>query len=92
MQRPATQHKPYGELREPIEQRGGSMTHVREGFQWGPWIITLDGRTRTFLSNGRGYPELDKLYRPKIANPQHYTDYTDELVPGTVNMLLQMLK
>ncbi len=86
------QHRPYEELRAPIEQRGGSMVHARKGYQWGAWIVTLDGKTGTFLSNGRGYPDLDRLYKPKVANPQHYTDYSNDLVPGAIEKLVAMLK
>jgi hypothetical protein len=86
------QHRPYEELRAPIEQRGGSMVHVREGHQWGAWVITLDGKTGTFLSNGRGYPDLDRLYRPKVSDPQHYTDYSNDLVPGAIEKLISLLK
>ncbi len=86
------QHRPYEELRAPIEQRGGTMVHVREGYQWGAWIVTVDGKTGTFLSNGRGYPDLDRLYKPQVANPQHYTDYSNDLVPGAIQTLVGMLK
>ena len=84
-------HRPYEELRDPIDRRGGSMIHVREGYEWGAWIIKLNGKTRRFLSNGRGYPELDRLYMPKVPNPQHYRDYTNELVPGAIDTLIAML-
>jgi hypothetical protein len=86
------QHRPYEELRAPIEQLGGSMVHARKGYQWGAWIVTLDGKIGTFLSNGRGYPDLDRLYEPKVANPQHYTDYSNDLVPGAIQKLVAMLK
>ena len=87
-------HRPYGELRDPIEHIGGTMTHAREGYQWGAWVVTLNGKTRTFLSNGRGYPELDKLYKPRpdIRTPQHYTDYSNDLVPGAIASLIDMLR
>lgn len=39
-----TKHRPYGELRDPIEERGGSMTHVRAGHQWGAWMVSLNGK------------------------------------------------
>jgi hypothetical protein len=31
----------YGLLRDPIEQRGGKMEHVREGHPWGARVVTL---------------------------------------------------
>ena len=68
------------------------MTHTREGHQWGAWVVMLDGKMRTFLSNGRGYPDLDRLYRPNVPDPQHYTDYSRDLVPGAIEKLVGMLK
>jgi hypothetical protein len=84
--------RPYRELRDPIEHRGGSMVAVRKGHQWCAWTITLDGKTRTFESNGRGYPELDRLYVPKAPNPTHYTDYSHTLQPGAIDALVSMLR
>ena len=90
----ATQRRPYEELQAPIERSGGSMIHVKKGYLWGAWEVTLAGKKRTFRSNGRGYPDLDKLYKPKpeVQNPQHYTDYSDELVTGAIATLIGMLK
>jgi hypothetical protein len=68
------------------------MVHVREGHQWGAWIVTLDGKSGTFLSNGSGYPDLDRLYKPKVDNPQHYRDYSNELVTGAIEKFIRMLK
>jgi hypothetical protein len=69
------------------------MTHVRKGYQWGAWVVRLDGKTATFLSNGRGYPDLDKLYKPKpeVEHPDHYTHYSNELQAGAVDRLIGML-
>jgi hypothetical protein len=83
--------RPYEELQAPIEQRGGSMVHVRKGYQWGAWIVSLNGKSRTFLSNGRGYPELDRLYEPDVHPPMHYRDYSRRLVPGAIENLVAML-
>jgi hypothetical protein len=84
----------YDLLRRQIEQRGGSMIHVRRGYQYGAWIVTLNGKQKTFLSNGSGYPELDRLYVPKagITRPEHYRDYEHELVPGAIERLIGMLE
>ena len=84
--------RPYDLLRDPIEDRGGTMAHVREGHQWGAWIVTLNGKSRAFESNGRGYPELDRLYKPRVPNPEHYTDYERTLNPGAINILIAMLR
>jgi hypothetical protein len=82
----------YGKLRTPIERLGGSMTFVREGYQWGAWVVTLHGKTKVFESNGNGYPELDSLYVPKVTNPEHYCDYTNVLVNGAIERLVAMLE
>ncbi|MDP8973502.1 MAG: hypothetical protein M3N45_10110 [Actinomycetota bacterium] len=82
----------YGELRTSIEQLGGSMIHVKECYQWGAWVVTLNGKSKVFESNGNGYPELDRLYVPKKSDPRHYRDYTKTLVNGAVERLIAMLE
>lgn len=67
------------------------MKHVREGQQWGAWVVKLDGRSQSFLSNGRGHPELDRLYTPLVPNPRHYTDYSHDLIPGAIDQLVRIL-
>jgi hypothetical protein len=44
-----------------------------------------------FESNGRGFPELDSLYVPKVTNPSHREDYTTTLVPGAIDTLVSEL-
>ncbi len=68
------------------------MVHVREGHQWGVWIVSLNGKSRAFESNGRGYPELDRLYRPRVQYPQHYSDYHRILIPDAIDTLIAMLR
>jgi hypothetical protein len=84
----------YDALRSGIEQRGGSMIFVRQGYLYGAWIATLNENMAVFESNGGSYPELDRLYAPKpgIKNPQHYSDYSQELVSGAIDKLVAMLK
>lgn len=72
--------KAYQELRDMVKSKGGSMRFEKQGYQWGAWIIEIDGKTRIFRSNGSGYPELDNLYEPGVAAPKHYNDYTNTLV------------
>jgi hypothetical protein len=35
----------YGKLRDVIEHRGGTMLYRREGYRYGAWEISLDGKT-----------------------------------------------
>ncbi len=83
----------YDALRLGIEKRGGSMKFYDDEVP-GVWIVKLDGKKRVFESNDNGYPELDRLYvpKPEIKNPQHYTDYSQELIPGAIDKLVAMLK
>jgi hypothetical protein len=54
----------------------------------------LDAQCAEFLSDGNGFRELDRLYVPKpgIANPQHWGDYSQELVSGAIDKLVALLK
>jgi hypothetical protein len=76
----------YEELRSWVEHKKGTMKHQRKGYQWGAWIVRLRGKQRIFRSNGSGYPELDKLYKPKpptpdVPEPKNWRDYTNALRP-----------
>ncbi len=81
----------YEELQQLVERQGGNMTYERAGAHGGVWTIVLHGRTREFLSNGAGFPELDRLYVPKVAEPAHYSHYTNELVSTAFEKLLTLL-
>ena len=82
----------YEELREGIESRGGSMVFERSGWpRGGVWIVRLGDREKPFESSGSGFPELDRLYVPKVQNPMHHSDYSRELVPGALDGLVGML-
>ena len=83
----------YDALRKGIEERGGSMKFYADEVP-GVWIVKLDGKMRTFWSNDNGYAELDRLYVPKqgVKNPQHYLDYSYELVPWAIDKLVAMLR
>jgi hypothetical protein len=60
----------------------------------GVWIVKLDGKKRVFESNDNGYPELDMLYvpGPGVTRPKHYTDNSQELIPGAIDKLMAILK
>ena len=71
--------RPYEELRSIVEEEGGQMVH--EGGGHGPggaWVEQLRGMKETFPSNGAGFPRMDELYVPKVAEPVHYLDYTPD--------------
>jgi hypothetical protein len=79
----------YGKLRDIIERCGGSMTYRRQGYRYGAWKISLDGKTKIFESTGnRRLPALDRLYVPNVRNPKTWDDYSDELVPDAERQLL----
>lgn len=81
----------YEELREEIEGRGGTMSFRREDSRWGAWEVCLLGRSARFESNGAGFPDLDRLYVPKIEDPRHWSDYSNALVPAAIDKLLSRL-
>ncbi len=85
--------RPYEELRSWVEHEKGKMKHKRAGYQWGAWIVRLRGKERIFRSNGSGYPELDKLYKPKpgVPKPKHYKDYTNTLLPHALEKFERLL-
>ncbi|MCE2968569.1 MAG: hypothetical protein ACK5WB_09435 [Phycisphaerales bacterium] len=65
------QRRYYEELRSIVEELGGKMSYVRCGRPPpGSWLAWLPGYTEKFFEcNGRGFPELDSLYVPKISHP-----------------------
>jgi hypothetical protein len=82
----------YEEIRSLVEDLKGKMHFERAGYQWGAWIIRLNGKQRVIRSNGSGYPELDRLYELKPnANPNDWRSYTDVLRPGAKDQLLELL-
>src|SRR5262245_921966 len=88
----STETRAYGNLRDIIERRGGTMTYERQEYRHGAWGISLDGKTAVFESTGnRRFPALDRLYVPKVARPQTWDDYSDELVADAERQLLALL-
>jgi len=67
------------------------MKHERAGYQWGAWIVRLHGKERIFRSNGSGYPELDKLYKPNVPEPKHYSEYTKTLLPHALEKFERLI-
>ena len=85
--------RPYEEIQALVNEHGGTMRHERHGYEGGAWIVSLGGKRRIFLSNGSGYPDLDKLYvpKPEFPNPNHYSDYSTTLVADAWEKLLALL-
>ena len=83
----------YGEVRDLVEQKGGTMRFQREGYRYGAWIISLNGKQAIVEAQGnQTLPELDRMYVPKMANPKTWHDYTHELIPEAAEALSMLLK
>ena len=82
----------YEEVRGLVKDLGGKMFHQRSGYQWGAWIVRLNGKERVFRSNGSGYPELERLYQLKPnAKLNHWSDFTNTLLPGAREKLVDLI-
>lgn len=81
----------YEEIRSAIEQRNGTMVFVRAGEQYGAWVVKLGNLERKLISNGSGFPDLDKLYEPNagVGNPSHYSDYSTTPDDGAIERFLR---
>jgi hypothetical protein len=84
----------YEEVHSLLAKNEGKMEFVREGYQYGAWIITLSGKVHVALSNGSGYPDLDQLYVPKPGdvNLNDYRSYTTTLKSDAEERLLQLFE
>jgi hypothetical protein len=68
------------------------MTYERKGYRHGAWVIRIGESSVTIEAGGnRSFPELDRLYVPRVPDPRHWDDYLDELVPDAETQLLSML-
>lgn len=86
------ERRPYGDLRDIIERRGGSMRYERAGRRYGAWVISLDGKSAVLEASGnRSFPELDRLYQTTHPNPRHWDDYDGPLVDEAEEKLLSLL-
>src|SRR5213596_3691403 len=71
----------YGDLRDIIERRGGSMKWQKAGYRHGAWILSLGAKTAIVEASGnRFFPELDRLYETTHPHPMHWDDYDGPLV------------
>ncbi len=85
-------YRPYGQLRDFVESLGGEMRHERQGYSTGgAWVVELNGVRTVFRSNGAGFPELDRLYVPKVEQPTHYRDYSLDLIEGAQELWLSKI-
>ncbi|MFH1021767.1 MAG: hypothetical protein V1809_00085 [Planctomycetota bacterium] len=81
----------YGKLRDIIERRGGSMRFLRQGYRYGAWEISLEGKTAIIEATGsQSFPPLDKLYVPVVPHPSTWNDY-GELMPDAEQQLRALL-
>ena len=68
------------------------MVYERKGFRYGAWVIKVGEKSVTIEAGGdRSFPQLDRLYVPRVPDPRHWDDYSDELVPDAETQLLSML-
>lgn len=75
-----------------MEDEGGEMRFARKGLPaGGAWIVTLRGRTSAFQSNGAGFPPMDRLYMPRVPEPSHWRDYTNDLTQNASRRWLDTL-
>lgn len=84
----------YEEVRKLVEgELQGEMRYQREGYQWGAWIIEVNGKLTPLLSTGSGYPDLDQLYelKPGATNLNNWRSYTTTLKPNALEILKQVL-
>lgn len=74
--------KAYSLVRGVIDRLGGAMVYERKGVRWGAWILRLGDREKTIKAEGnRSFPELDRLYKPKVTTPIAWDDFENVLVP-----------
>lgn len=84
----------YEEVHALLKTNGGKMKFVREGYQYGAWIITLNEKVHIARSNGSGYPDLDQLYVPKPGdvNLNDYRNYSTTLKLDAWEQLRQLIE
>jgi hypothetical protein len=82
----------YDSIRSLVEGLGGSMVYEHEGHRFGAWVITLRDKRATIEAGGtQNFPELDRLYVPTRPDPEHWADYSQQLVPDAKRRLLDLL-
>jgi len=82
-----------GKVRDLVEQKGGTMRFQREGYRYGAWVISLDGKQAIVEAKGNhSLPDLDRLYVPRVDHPRTWEDYTHDLIPNAAAELLTLLK
>src|SRR5665647_1243991 len=83
----------YDAVRANVERLGGTMTYERRGFPHGAWVIRIGDKSATIEAGGnRSFPALDGLYVPGVPHPQHWDDYSGELLPDAEARLLSLLR
>ena len=88
----ATQHRAYARPRDFIEHLGGTMSYQRKGFQYGAWVISLNGKSKTIRAKGnQSFRELDRLYVPKLVKLSRWMHTHDKLLDDAEEHLLKLL-
>lgn len=83
----------YGELRDIVESRGGSMIYERGGFRHGAWVIRLGEKTAVIEASGnRSFPVLDRLYETTHPRPVRWDGYDGPLREDATQKLLALLR
>ena len=87
-------NRAYDSVRSIVERLGGSMVYERQGYRYGAWVIKIGDKSAVIEAGGdQRFPELDRLYVPKVADPQDWNDYRkDQLVPDAEAKLLSLLR
>jgi len=68
------------------------MVYEHEGYRYGAWVIKVAEKSVTIEAGGdRSFPELDRLYVPRVPDPRHCDDYSNQLIPDAETQLLSML-
>src|SRR5690606_5606722 len=82
----------YDLVRQLDESIGVTIAFEKSGFPHGAWIITLSRKRKELVATGdQSFPDLDKLYKPKVKNPRHWDDYLNELQPDADFRLLVLM-
>jgi hypothetical protein len=85
-------NRAYGLIRSIVDRLGGSMTYEHKGYRHGAWVIRIGEKITIVEAGGnQSFPELDRLYVPRVPQPRHYYDYSNELVADAENQLLSIL-
>ena len=84
----------YGNLRDIVERRGGTMVWHRAGYRYGAWEICLDHKRVVVEAMGvHSFPALDRFYVPSldVTTPKTWDDYEYDLIPGAEEQFIEWI-